>query len=609
MKDLQSDQYNLNQKKFRKYYSKWIKIWGFIKWYLIGFLILVTFFWGYLGFKEYRLISGKPYNFSSIFYSVFQLFFMEFNEISPDINLKLEFARWSAPIISSLAAINLLMLIFKEQIQTFRLNFFIKDHIIICGLSRKGLFLSQAFTENGYKVVMIEQNEKNEMIEQCKNNGSIVILGNAMDPHILKKAKLIKALRLIAVCQDDGLNAAIAAQAREMLPGKRKKTLTCIIHIVDPQLFRLLKEREFEIEKTKQNDLFRLEFFNLFDLTARTLIQEHPPFNANDSYENQKYLQPVIIGLEGLGESLILQMANYWKDYWKKFNKKDILDIPKISILLIDLDAEIKIKAIINRYKYLERICDLKPFKLNAEMFSIVDGKFCYNNTVQEVSIIYICIENDSSALKAALGIYQKIRNNKIPILIPLNRDVGLANLIQGNTHGFHNLQDFGMLDRVLKPAQLLNGTNEILAQIIHEAYCKNELLYKDTLETNTSTVSWNELSEEVKDSNRRQADYMGVKLHKIGCYIAPLTEIDYDPIFTANEIEIMAKMEHEHWCEEKLIKGWNYDSGPKNPKKKTHPSLISWEDLPYVEKEKDRNTIRKMPEYLSKTGFQIFRS
>jgi len=41
---------------------------------------------------------------------------------------------------------------------------------------------------------------------------------------------------------------------------------------------------------------------------------------------------------------------------------------------------------------------------------------------------------------------------------------------------------------------------------------------------------------------------------------------------------------------------------------RKTHPSLVPWSELSEEEKDKDRNPVRGLPEFLSKTRFQIYR-
>ena len=60
-----------------------------------------------------------------------------------------------------------------------------------------------------------------------------------------------------------------------------------------------------------------------------------------------------------------------------------------------------------------------------------------------------------------------------------------------------------------------------------------------------------------------------------------------------------LAEMEHNRWMAERLLAGWRYAPGTKNLDTKTSPSLVPWEQLPAIEQDKDRDTIRNIPTLL----------
>ena len=165
-------------------------------------------------------------------------------------------------------------------------------------------------------------------------------------------------------------------------------------------------------------------------------------------------------------------------------------------------------------------------------------------------------------------------------------------------------------MERTCKPSLLNDGSHEALARAIHEEYIRNEARKGNTPETNPSMRDWEQLSEDLKDMNRDQADDIGIKLNAIGCDILPWSDYGADQFaFTPGEIEFMAKLEHERWCKLKMEQGWEY-APVRDDRKKLHPSLLGWEDARFseVEKEKDRNTVRLIPKYLAMAGFQIYR-
>lgn len=99
----------------------------------------------------------------------------------------------------------------------------------------------------------------------------------------------------------------------------------------------------------------------------------------------------------------------------------------------------------------------------------------------------------------------------------------------------------------------------EDVARIVHEAnraYCK-------TL-GDTSQPPWEDAPEWQKESAKE-----GV--------ISIFTNSDMTP-----------KKSHEHWLKKKVEDGWVY--GPvKDPEKKEHPCIVSYEYLPQKQKIKDR--------------------
>jgi hypothetical protein len=116
-------------------------------------------------------------------------------------------------------------------------------------------------------------------------------------------------------------------------------------------------------------------------------------------------------------------------------------------------------------------------------------------------------------------------------------------------------------------------------------------------------------LPEGIKESNRYQADHIGVKLKAVGYGIAPLADWDADKFeFAPEEVERMAQMEHERFVEERLRAKWRYAPGEKHLRRKSSPLLIPWENLPDAEKDKNRNTIRGLPIFLARAGFQVYR-
>ncbi len=147
----------------------------------------------------------------------------------------------------------------------------------------------------------------------------------------------------------------------------------------------------------------------------------------------------------------------------------------------------------------------------------------------------------------------------------------------------------------------------EKLARAIHENYLKNQRGTKSA--DDPGMQPWERLREDLKESNRQQADQIPEKLKVIGCSIRPAGSGETGVReFTPEEVELLAKMEHNRWMANKMAAGWTYAPPPRDDVKKTHPCLVPWEELPDDEREKDRQAVRGIPEFLATAGFEIRR-
>jgi hypothetical protein len=260
----------------------------------------------------------------------------------------------------------------------------------------------------------------------------------------------------------------------------------------------------------------------------------------------------------------------------------------------------------------MERVCELVPEQIDIKSSDFERAAFLFdNNGHSDVAIVYVCLDGDSNALGAALMLYQYIKALNIPIVVRMTHDAGLATLLPEQTDEekeFIGIHAFGLLDRTCTIDLTSKCTYEIMARAIHEVYLRNEMEKGFTSKVNPALVPWKDLSENLKESNRNQAEHIRFKLEAIGCDIAITNEWDAQPIvFSSEEIELMAEMEHERFVEERIREGWKVGAR-KNLDKKTNPSLVPWKLLPEEEKEKDRNLVQGISLLLAKARFQAYR-
>jgi hypothetical protein len=145
--------------------------------------------------------------------------------------------------------------------------------------------------------------------------------------------------------------------------------------------------------------------------------------------------------------------------------------------------------------------------------------------------------------------------------------------------------------------------TREYLAAEIHEGY--SQLARQNMYSQYKNIATWDMLDETFKEADRRQVDQIEEKLRRIDLVAHKVEGYEPQPFeFSQEQVEKLAEMEHGLWVIECLEDGWSF--GELNDVNKTRPQLIAWSELPKEEKEKDYDTIKKLPQRLAKYGYEI---
>ena len=185
---------NSKGKKFRKQ----------VRTLLLLAIFLFSFTIGYIGFQKYSAITNRGFDTLSSIYASLELFKFSGGGLSGTIPWELEVARWLSPLLAGYTVVLGAAALFQNQLRLIRVLFF-KRHVVICGLGKQGLHLARNFARNGQKVVVIEIDPSNKKIATARDEGAIVIVGDARDSATLKKANLQNASYLICVAGDDGV--------------------------------------------------------------------------------------------------------------------------------------------------------------------------------------------------------------------------------------------------------------------------------------------------------------------------------------------------------------------------------------------------------------------
>jgi hypothetical protein len=565
------------------------QFWSENRWLLLGLAWLVSLALGFIGFFIYAIENGEDWTAGDIIYRTFQLVTMNSGAVDGEVNWILQFARFLLPLMTVYTFFQALMQLFVEQTQKLHLRR-LKDHVVICGLGRKGSRLAQEMLGLGKKVVIIEKEPRQENVEIFRRLGAIVLDGDATNKDVLTKARILHARNLVCLLGCDSDNLQTAYQAYQLTHSRQAGKLTCIIHLSSIDLLNLIRISELSAQPGVP---FELETFNPYERTARMLLQSSPGWHADSSSEDIP-VSLLVVGLGRLGEQLVIQ-AGY---HWHLINRQD-----RLCITVVDREAEEKTHSLLRKYPQLYSVCDLIPLQVDLRSIGLLQNILA-DPGEDGLKQAYICLGDPVLSLQVCLNLLQIPKYISGPIWVRISKEAGLADLLEKPLPGLGDIRRvkaFDIYDYACSAALILGGLHEILARDLHEIY-RTEAEYASTRQT------WEQLPEAVKDANRQQASRIQFLLKEAGYRIYPLQDWDVDKqLFSKTEIEKMARLEHDLWRRTKEADDWVYGK-QRDEKSRTHPDLVPWNDLPEGEQEKNLTVVQQIPALLARIGFQIDR-
>ena len=527
-----------------------------------------------------------------------------------------EIARFLLQMLFMIATTSVVVGIFREKWYDFRLWRHAGGHVVICGLGDKGFNFAKAFQEQGDTIFAIDKKRDHDLLQQCHDRGILVIAGDATDRKTLQKARVRSAARIVCVCPDDGINAQIGLHAREIVKNTNDSShlfgrvgqdsqVLCQVHIFSAHLCMDLTRRVHALEPFKG---FRLEFFNIFKNGAWAMLREFPP--APVRIEDRGLLpHVVIVGLGWVGQSVLLQACVDLYRFVPQGTR------PRLTI--VDRKASALLEALLVRGPHLAPRFEIVPLNYEIDSKEFQEARFLNAGVDGQqdacVSAIYVCLNDPSLALTAALALNRRIPPSaptEIRTVIRLDTREGLGELFaQGQAQRTQApIFAFGLLERTCRPELLDKETIEVIAKHCHEVWLQEELNNGARVGSRASMNPWPDLLGHLKESNRDAARYMCRLLDESGFCAEPTTDGRLiNPKFSREEVEVMAEKEHNRWCREKRSEGYAF--GPQDDdEKKTRCCLLPWAKLSDEQKDNARMSVGKWPRTLARVGLQITR-
>ena len=548
-----------------------------LSWWLVVTSALVVVVLGTLGFCE---DDPKQPTLTAI-YRAIQLFLMESGNVDGSVNTKLEIGRWLGVAVLFGTLLKGLLTAFEHRLEALIVRS-LSDHIIVCGAGERWLNLAYDLTDYADFVVLIDVHDHwRTTTQRHTHRGLFYLKGNAGEQATLNAAGASQARSMFVIDSNDDVNLDIVTEALDVVgDSDRSLPLVCYLHLESQDLLHHLTgfiptQSQVEVRP-----------FNLNFNSMRALIQ------------NTSIDIPVLASKEGrfvlVGNSPILDqcLPHLMRSCLRP-------DETKTAITVIGKQATQRINRFTERYPQSDKLLLLES--IDSEHPSTALLSLAQGMTDLSAVAIIIASESDSESLEQYLSCQQLGLFEAPQFTIYQSDTRGIARLLSKQAPEF-----FGLFDEACNAKTIIQEELDALAKEIHGHYLSQRLSEDATLGSSPALHEWEDLNEQYRSMNRRQADHIYAKCRFIGARVVPVTEQAGKPYtFTDDNVEILARIEHRRWMAERFLDGWQYGA-TRNDQQKLHPDLVLWEELDESTRDYDRRPVLQIPSLLKKVGLQI---
>jgi hypothetical protein len=150
------------------------------------------------------------------------------------------------------------------------------------------------------------------------------------------------------------------------------------------------------------------------------------------------------------------------------------------------------------------------------------------------------------------------------------------------------------------------------MAEAAHDIFCEGRIRdgwrlgpRNDAEKTHPLLVPYADLPETYKEANRVNVRNIPKKLAAGGYVMIPSRSSEPPLEFPADDLETLARLEHELWMADRLAAGFTLGV-PTDEDPRRNPYLVEWEQVPEEIKNTDRDLVRGMPQIAARAGYAI---
>jgi hypothetical protein len=457
---------------------------------------------------------------------------------------------------------------------------FRRDHLLVIGDHPVARGLVEAASERHHDITWVTNSE----VQPSPVPGALIV-SQLWDRRLADAHAAAHARHCVVAFADEVSQIAAVRDIRRSAPAT-----PITMSFEDPWF----GERMDELE-----NISGVRYVSLTDLALRSLHWQHPPFLIAQKLGHQR-LHVLLIGFGRAGEAVL--------DDLLLSALTSFQGMPRITI--VDPDAADIAVSLAQRCPELEKSVDLViiPARHHADARILPWDQLKAAHADTPVSMAYVCVGSDLRALTVAVSLQALVRREGWAIG-PICTRLAASGALPASVSAWDGSQPAGLLSfgatyDFAGAIGLFDSRTDHLPRLVHEAYRNAAPGHA------VANLPWDQLTEEMRESNRRLMIHLPAKLASagldltdwLGSGLSPgalaIPDLRRDP----ERLEQLAALEHSRWMAERRLSGWQHGERRDNLRRR-HPDLVPYSALPEDSRRFDREIVLATLEAVSRLG------
>ena len=570
-------------------------LWLIILFFAVGLLALL----GVKGDASWIDFVQSPRFFDDL-YGIVQLFVLEGRllvQFGDTVPWPVRIAAFAAPVVTIFAFLQLVWQELSHGLSIGLYRFVYRNHVVVLGMGARGRAFVRDALETGKRVVAVDLDADAASQIPPRFRKFRFIRADAFNPHLVARTGMPRADVVVMFCGSGFANLSVAQHISAQIGALGRKPESWPRIICDAT--GSAQRDQIEADQLYDGGTRpQIEFYSPEEAAARELVTTHRPADFAAIFRRAT-IHVIVYGDTALAEAVVRQTVVLTQNADARQ--------PRVTVAAqFSSGRKTEFEALARSLEPVARLELLEVAGFDDRFFGDE-----FQALAASASQHVVCLGSANANLDLGLRLHretQAMADANLPVFVgPLGLSRGIAGRKAphpgSSARMFTNnlLIGFGDVPNVL-------GWDYVVDQQQDELARRNHLSYLDQVSAQTqagaaikrpAALPWARLPERFRFSNRSFVDHLPAKLALIDHVItgggAPIQ-------FGQDQVETLARDEHNRWWAERLSMGWRF-AETRDDKQRLHPDLVDWSKLPPATRDYDMALVRKIPELLAGTG------